>query len=714
MPETSDAVVTFALSLSLLAAPADADAAAEQLFERRIRPILVERCYGCHSANAEHVRGGLLLDSREGLRRGGEHGPAIVPGDAGKSLLLRAIRREGPKMPPDAPLRAEVVDDFAVWVSRGAPDPRVAVAEPARSREGAVNGRGLGPSWAFAPPRAHEPPAVRLTNWPRTRIDRFILAGLEEAGVPPAPPASPSEILRRLAFDLTGLPPQEASPRPDTDVGEDAAYAAQVERLLAAPQFGERWARPWLDLARYAEDQAHIVGDDRSLCFPNAFLYRDWLIRALNEDLPYTRFVELQLAADLIEGSESSNLPALGFLGLGPKYYNRGNAAVMADEWEDRVDVVCRGLLGLTVACARCHDHKFDPIPTQDYYALAGVFASTEMWNRPLEPGQRAKKDGQAESPADALHIVRDGEPRDLHVFLRGNIENQGPAAPRRFLTALGGRDSARFGSGSGRLELARSITSPTNPLMARVLVNRVWGECFGRPLVSTPSNFGALGERPSHPDLLDDLAVRFVENGASLKWLLREIVMSSTYRQSSREVAVAADPDNRFFGRANRRRRTVEAWRDAVLAAAGTLDLAIGGPSIDPLDPACRRRTVYSAVSRLQLNRLLALFDFPDPNVHAERRLETTTPLQKLFLLNGDFLREAAKRLARRLEVEASSAPARIERAYRLLFSRQATDTEVRLGLEFLQGEGGDERSEVLEDYTHALLCSDEMLYVD
>jgi hypothetical protein len=207
---------------------------------------------------------------------------------------------------------------------------------------------------------------------------------------------------------------------------------------------------------------------------------------------------------------------------------------------------------------------------------------------------------------------------------------------------------------------------------------------------------------------------VRFVENGASLKWLLREIVMSSTYRQSSREAAVAADPDNRFFGRANRRRRTVEAWRDAVLAAAGTLDLAIGGPSIDPLDPACRRRTVYSAVSRLQLNRLLALFDFPDPNVHAERRLETTTPLQKLFLLNGDFLREAAKRLARRLEVEASSAPARIERAYRLLFSRQATDTEVRLGLEFLQGEGGDERSEVLEDYTHALLCSDEMLYVD
>lgn len=684
---------------------AAADAVA--FFEKRIRPVLVTHCYECHSAQASKLQGNLRLDTAETLRRGGESGPAIVPGDPDASLLVQALRYEHLEMPPKGKLPSQVIADFEQWVSLGAPDPRKGSGESPLPALPAIDFEAARQFWAFQPPRAWPLPSVQQGDWLRQRLDAFVLARLEQAGLAPAEEADRRTWLRRVTFDLTGLPPTpdeleafEADRTPD-------AKERVVDRLLASPHFGERVARLWLDVARYAEDQAHIVGKDESLFYPNAYLYRDWLIGALNRDLPYDQFVRLQLAADLIEGEESPNLPALGYLGLGPKYYSRRSLAVMADEWEDRVDVVARGLLGLTVACARCHDHKYDPIATEDYYALAGVFASTAMYNRPLSPeavtADGSQKDAkefengkktpaEAKDPKQAMHIVREAEPTDLNIFIRGNVENKGPVVPRRFLRVLCEGEPVPFVSGSGRRELAEAIVSPANPLTARVIVNRLWGLVFGRPLVGTASNFGALGERPTHPELLDALAVDLVEQGWSLKSLLRKYVLSATYGQSSRAspAALAQDADGRLWSRMPRRRLTVEQWRDAILAAAGQLETSVGGRSIDPIDPHERRRTVYSRASRLELNRLLALFDYPDPNVHADRRVETISPLQKLFVLNSPFMAAQAQALAERLcrEVpgdEANADRQRIKQAWRLLYARPPTPPEIDLALQFL-----------------------------
>jgi hypothetical protein len=716
-----------ALAILCLALTGPAGGAAEpspgqvEFFEQRIRPVLVQHCYKCHSARATRVKGGLLLDSPEGLRKGGDSGPAIVPGDPAGSSLLKALHYEDVQMPPDGKLPDRVIADFETWIRQGAADPRGAVATtPAPRTLDVEAGKRF---WAFQPPVRHALPIVRRHDWPERPIDRFLLAPLEAAGLAPSPPADRRTLLRRVTFDLTGLPPTPEEVEAFVQDPSPQAYERVVERLLASPHYGERWARLWLDVARYAEDQAHIVGDDRSLCYPNAYLYRDWVIRALNADLPYDRFIQFQLAADLIAPEDAASQPALGFLGLGPKYYARRSPAVMADEWEDRVDTVARGLLGLTVACARCHDHKYDPIPTEDYYALAGVFASTEMFNRPLSAAPPAKeapsKAARGKGPVDGMHIVREGKPTDLNVYLRGDVNSKGPLVRRHFLHVLCPGQPRPFAQGSGRRELAEAITFRDNPLTARVLVNRVWAQLFGRPLVGTPSNFGALGERPTHPELLDDLAVRFMESGWSLKWLQREIVLSAAYRQSSRADArmLAADPENRLLGRAARRRLSIEAWRDSLLAASGLLDSGVGGHSIDPQDPAQRRRTVYSAISRLDLNRMLALFDFPDPNLHADRRVETTTPMQKLFVLNSPFMIAQAKALASRLAqtVPGSDLAAerrRIERAYLLLYGRPAGEPELRLGLEFLQT-GGD-RAEAWPAYAQVLLDANEMFFLE
>ena len=714
-----------ALTAALTAAPAaTADATPEHLdfFERKIRPVLVKHCYECHSDEFKKARGGLKLDTREATRKGGETGPGLVPGKPDQSPVVQAVRyHDELKMPPAGKLPEAVAQDFEAWVRDGAADPRTATKAPSGSTEIAkstidyAKGRQF---WAFQPPKSYPAPAVHDEAWPKTGIDPFVLTKLEAAGLPPAGRADPRTLVRRLAFDLTGLPPAVEVVEAFAADPSPAAYAGLVDKLLASPAHGERWARVWLDVARYAEDQAHIVGADASLTYPNAYLYRDWVIAALNADVPYDRFVELQLAADLIEGADSPNLAALGFLGLGPKYYSRGSLAVMADEWEDRVDVVSRGLMGLTVACARCHDHKFDPVGTNDYYALAGVFAGTEMFNRPIpgktepppDPKLPAPKKPRAD-PSLAMHVVREGTPTNLNVFVRGDVDNKGPVAPRRFLPVLTQSDPKPFASGSGRRELAEAVADPDNPLTARVIVNRVWAAYFGRGLVGTPSNFGQLGDRPTHPELLDDLAVRFVEAGWSLKWLHREIVSSATYQQSSRgdPRTVAADAENRLLGRMPRRRLSVEQWRDAVLAAAGVLDAAtVGGSSIDPLDPKAARRTVYSKVSRLELNRLLAMFDFPDANVTADRRVETTTPLQKMFVMNSPFMAARAGELADRLRDAEDNDEGRIDFAYRLLYGRPPTAEETRLGLAYLGG--GDRWTQ----YAHALLAANEMMFVD
>ncbi len=696
-------------------------------FERTIRPVLVEKCYRCHASTAKKVRGRLLLDSRDGMRRGGESGPAIVPGNPEASLLLKAIRYEDLEMPPQGKLPEEVIADFETWIRGGAADPRTG-----ETASGPVDAAAARDSWPFRRPQRATSPRVRDTAWPRVRLDSFVLARLENAVLRPNPTADRRTLIRRLAFDLTGLPPSADEVEQFVRDQSPEAYERLVDRLLGSPHFGERWARLWLDVARYAEDQAHIVGKNSSLFYPNAYLYRDWVIGALNDDVPYDRFIELQLAADITEPDDSPHLAALGFLGLGPKYYNRGNPVVKADEWEDRVDTVTRGLLGLTVACARCHHHKFDPIPMEDYYALAGVFANTRMYNRPLDDKRPRDKDGQAKKPADAMHILREKkELKDLNVFIRGDVNAKGPLVPRRFLRALSAGEPEPFRTGSGRVDLARAIVDPANPLTARVFVNRIWAQLFGRGIVLTTSNFGRLGERPTHPDLLDDLAVRFMDAGWSVKGLMREIVLSSTYRQSSDVVPekAAVDPANQLLWRMPRRRLDVESWRDALLSAGDRLVRTIGGPSVDPQDAEVRRRTVYSRVSRLDLNPMLARFDFPDPNVHAAMRSRTTTPLQKLFVLNSPFLVTQADALARRLasapadsseggdrsSEDGSSeetARARIRWAYLILYGRPPSDEEVRLGVAFLKR--GVAEGDVWSYYAQALLAGSEMMYID
>jgi hypothetical protein len=434
------------------------------------------------------------------------------------------------------------------------------------------------------------------------------------------------------------------------------------------------------------------------------------VIQAFNQEMPYDEFIRLQLAADLC-GASAADTVALGFLGLGPKYYDRRRLEVKAEEWEDRVDTVCRSLLGLTVACARCHDHKYDPIPTTDYYSLASVFASTEMFNRPLEGAEIRENSGQAKNPAQALHVVRDGEPTDLTVFIRGNVQSLGPKTHRGFLTILSQDAPEQFQSGSGRLELAEAITRPQNPLTARVFVNRVWGQLMGEPLVGTPSNLGALGDPPSHPELLDDLAVRFMENAWSIKWLVRELVTSATYRQSSTSSARQRqiDPSNRWLSRMHRKRLTVEAWRDSLLTVAGRLATTIGGPSMDPDNPDSTRRTLYASVSRFQLNPMLNLYDFPDANIHADRRVTTTTPLQKLFVLNHPFIiRQAEAAVARLGEQRLHDPDGTITTLYLRMFAREPFEDERQLAREFVTSR------DAWVEYVHALMASNELLFVD
>jgi hypothetical protein len=481
-------------------------------------------------------------------------------------------------------------------------------------------------------------------------------------------------------------------------------------------------------VARYGEDQAHTF---QARKYPNGYRYRDWLIRAFNDDMPYDQFIKEQIAADLLDEPDlRERLPALGFFALGPVYY--GDPKKL-DQLDDRIDTLTRGFLGLTVACARCHDHKFDPIPTKDYYALAGVFASTEYAEVPLvsqavvdeAKGKLTDADKKKNvSPSyPFVHALKDAtSPVSMKVHVRGNPETLGEDAPRHFLSILGGDDTA-FTKGSGRLELAEAIADPKNPLTARVMVNRVWQHHFGKGLVRTPSNFGTLGERPTHPELLDYLARHFIETGWSLKTLHREILLSATYQQSSRfdPENYQRDPDNKLLWRMNRRRLEVEAWRDAMLAVANNLDPKVGGPSLELATPDNRRRTLYALVSRHELNSLLRLFDFPDPNITNDERTVTTVPLQQLFVLNSEFMVRNAKALAARLNRQPDEDDAgRIRRAFLFLYGRAATEREMQLGLAFLADDSspgqGDSESGLSrwEQYAQVLLSANEFLYVD
>jgi hypothetical protein len=672
-------------------AAAAADRAAQvEFFEQRIRPVLVEHCYECHAASVASPKGELRLDTAEGWKLGGSSGQAIEPGRPAESLLLSALRYEGYEMPPTGKLPDAVIADFEHWIAAGAVDPRDGAAHQPVEADHIATARS---HWAFQRPQRVEPPAPSKEAGEAnslTEIDRFIVARLRAAGLEFSPAADARTLLRRLSYDLTGLPP--TADELDAFAGDfsDAAYEQAVVRLLASPRFGERWGRHWLDVARYADTKGYVFEEDRN--YPTAYKYRDWVIAALNDDMPFDRFVVAQLAADRL--NDPAELPAMGFLTLGRRFLNNEH-----DINDDRIDVITRGLMGLTTACARCHDHKFDPIPTADYYSLYGILASSKEVSR--EDGPPTLED--AEQPVEQV------------VFLRGQPGNRGPQVSRHFLSCLVEGEPQPFAHGSGRLELAQSIASRDNPLTARVWVNRVWTHLMGRGLVATPSDFGTRGEPPTHPELLDWLATTLMDDGWSTKRIIRRIVLSRAYRQSSaaNEAGLAADPENSLLWRMNRRRLDLEAGRDSLVAAAGRLDLTMGGPSVKLTEaPFPARRAVYGFIERQNLPGFFRTFDFANPNVHTPSRPHTASPQQALFLLNSPFALEQAHALAERTAGGGTDLE-RLERMYRFALGRSPTLEEAAGVHEFLSASNGSEDAQ-WDELAQVLLMCNEFMFVD
>ena len=720
-----------AILVALCAATASAEEATKdaEFFEQQIRPLLVAHCTECHGDRKQEAK--LRLDSREALLAGGESGPALVPGDPEKSLLIAAVhyKADVAQMPPKGKMDDEKIKKLTRWVQSGAVWP--VSKTPMRTEvAGGDNKWKLRPQdrdfWSFKPVVKTIPAETPFSVQAHDTVDLFIQKKLSEQNLAPAAPAEKRQLIRRVTFDLTGLPP--TTDEVNIFLADEApdAYERLIDRLLASPRFGERSARLWLDVARFGEDQAHTFDARR---YPQGFRYRDWLVQQMNADLPYDQFIKLQLAADLLAGPEErQHLPALGMFACGPVYYGDKNDL---DQYADRVDTLTRGFLGLTVACARCHDHKFDPIPTADYYALVGVFASTDYVESPLVPPaeveelqkqltekEKMLKEKERPKKYPFAHSLTDrSQPKTLKVHIRGNPDTLAEEAPRQFLAILSPDNRSKFEKGSGRLELASAIADPNNPLTARVMVNRIWQQHFGLGLVRTAGNFGALGEQPTHPELLDYLAATFVEHDWSLKDMHRQIVQSATYRQDTNNKSAAeVDPENRTWSRFARRRLDVESWRDGMLSVAGQLDSAMLGASQDLANNNNRRRTIYGKVSRHELNPLLRLFDFPDPNITSDQRLTTTVPLQQLFVLNSEFMTNLAKELARQAQAKGEDDSARISELYERLYNRQPTSAELEIGRRFVSSTEPtpDTQLNRWERYAQALLAANEFLYLD
>ncbi len=645
MQFTASLVILILLAGGLPAAPPTVSREDAAFFETRVRPVLVRRCFDCHGPKTDN-EAGLKLDSLASLLTGGRSGPAIKPGNPDNSLLVLAIRHDPatPDMPPKSKLPLAEVADLAEWIRRGAPWPgqrpvRTRVM-PATDPDAFPYDQAARDHWAFQTPQPVHPPDINSARQVRSPIDRFLLARLEAAGLRPAPETDRRTLVRRATFDLHGLPPTPDQVNAFLDDNRPGAFSRLVDRLLASPYYAQRYGRLWLDVVRYADSN----GMDDNLYYADAWRYRDWVVDRFNADWPFDRFLIEQIAGDLVpatadeEASERhARVIATGFLTLGPKMLAEDDPTKQQmDIVDDQIDTLGRSALGLTLGCARCHDHKFDPVPTSDYYALAGIFKSTQVmlsfrvdskWNaRALGPASLEQRLSQLEGTIDRLDrilvlgnqqqmspelrksysdelqaartayraipkamAVNDGTGADLEIFLRGNHLTRGPRVPRRFpRIAAGFSQPPLAGPGSGRLELARWVGSDRNPLSARVLVNRIWQGHFGHGLVRSPDNFGHLGQRPDNQPLLDWLSLRFVADGWSIKQLHRRIMNSDAYRMSSiaeagtRRKAGLSDPDNRLLWKMNRRRMHAEVLRDSLLALSGQLDETMGGQPID------------------------------------------------------------------------------------------------------------------------------------
>ncbi len=626
--------------------------------------------------------------------------------------------------------------------------------------------------WAYQAVRDTTPPKVKNEAWLKSPLDRFILGKLEEHGLVPSPPADKRTLIRRVTFDLIGLPPSPEEVAEFLKDDSPEAFEKVVNRLLDSPHHGERWGRHWLDVVRYAESTAN----DANAVMRFAWRYRNYVIDALNRDLPYDQFIVEQLAGDLLPPAEDLStsirrMTATGYLMVGPKALGETDKEQSRlDIVDDQIDVTGRAFLGLTIACARCHDHKFDAIRAVDYYAMAGIFRSTEHFKDEARNASMWLEFPLFQAPGEKPFMVmapKETTPRNLRVHLRGNRFTLGKLVPRGFLQILGsgvastalldgnsvqdsGADAIRVAGafrGSGRLELAQWIASKNNPLTARVMVNRIWQHHFGKGLVATSDNFGARGERPSHPELLDWLAARFVESGWSMKAMHRLICLSSTYQQRG---ASGNDPDSRWLSHFPRRRLSAEELRDAVLAVSGQLDREPGtdesavilwkeaevfdekrgfAPNRLQTDNSFytefRKRSIYLPIVRNLLPDLLALFDAADPNGVTALRNDTTVPSQSLFLLNSPFLREQSLQLAQRLLADDKATDEqRLQRAHELAFCGQITATESAQARRFLDAyfaaqaaqarPEADRRISAWQSYCQALFCENEFLYLE
>jgi hypothetical protein len=702
--------------------PAQAEIA---FFESKVRPVLSTQCYSCHSRLATKVKGGLLVDSREAMLKGGDSGPAIVPGQPDKSRLIQAVRwaTKDLQMPQKAKLPEAAISDLAAWVKAGAPWPKEPGIRPAGPGSDSAYDRSRKEHWAWQPHR----PAP-----PGTDIDRLVLAKLDEAHLQPVAPADRASLLRRVSFDLVGLPPAPEEIQAFVADASPKAFEKVVDRLLASRSFGERWGRHWLDVVRYAES----TGSARNVAYPHAWRYRDYVIASFNADKPYDRFIREQIAGDLLPSASPDQRNELeiatGFLAVGTKDLNeKNNEQFLMDSIDDQIDVTSRAFLALTVSCARCHDHKFDPIPTTDYYALAGIFKSTVelagVKNRgkgggkdytadgllialgprtapaaaPSAPAEEKKakkgKKAKVEEPsAEAMAMgVREGVPIDAKICIHGDVEHLGATVTRGVPTLIRLPQPVTVDSKtSGRLELAGWLANPANPLTARVMANRIWSHLLGEGIVPTVDNFGSTGEPPSHPALLDLLASRFVEQGWSVKKLVREIVLSRTYQLGGEPRAenLAVDPSNRLLWRSSPRRLDAESIRDAILFVSGQLDLAplAGSPVASLSGPLAgkggrtfeaeetRHRSVYLPIVRDAVPDFLHVFDFADPSSIIGHRDVTTVATQALLLMNNPFVTVQARRWAERLLAEKASDDAeRIDAAYRRALGRAPSGEE-------------------------------------
>ena len=792
-----------------------------RFFENRVRPLLANRCFQCHGP--EKQKGSLRLDTRAGLLAGGDLGPAIEPGEPEQSRLLTAIRYddEALRMPPNGKLPEQELADLTAWIKAGAFFP--AGDAPALPVQGAANNAaGADAVWAFQPLTEAAPPVVENSAWVRTPLDQFVLAGLEASGLEPAPAADKRTLIRRVTFDLLGLPPTPDEVAAFLTDESPQAFATVVERLLASPHYGERWGRHWLDVVRYADSN----GLDENVAFGNAWRYRDYVVAALNADKPYDEFLLEQLAGDLLPATDDlaqkhARLIATGFLALGPKVLAEVDETKMElDIIDEQVDTFGRAVLGLTLGCARCHDHKFDPISTEDYYALAGIFKSTRTmehfkkigrWyeNELPTPADLAAKAAHEQTVAAkkaviqsaveqanaALQASRPGTPlpqnpeglypeatkaelkrlrdelaavekakpvmpsamgaaegtlADLPVHIRGNHLTLGKVVPRGFpqvltaarLTAASSAPPIAAGH-SGRLELAQWLVAREHPLTSRVLVNRVWRWHFGEGLVRSPDNFGKLGERPTHPRLLDWLALRFREHGWSLKALHRLIMLSSTYQMSSGDNARAAelDPTNRLLWRVDLRRLEAEEIHDALLAVSGRLDRTLGGSllhvpnrgylfdhtSTDNTKYDSPRRALYLPVIRNHLYDVFQLFDTPDGSVLNGDRESTTVAPQALFMLNSELVAESSERLAelvlRETGDDAGALQARrLDVLYQRAYGRPPSATEAARDAALLErlAQAATETADASQRHRQAwtwlcqtVLAANEFIYV-